>query len=137
MLSVGHDAARVKGGAPEPDPGPDPASLVEEKNLLTTAIGPTHGGDSAAIFLLCNALGRYKPAMQAARTFLEDANGRWAAGLETLCRALTTDDDDAERRFLESIDHLKQTRVVASLAHRLEGADRNDPRCACPVRAWG
>jgi len=27
------------------------ASLVEEKNLLTSVIGPTHGGDSAAIFL--------------------------------------------------------------------------------------
>jgi DNA-binding CsgD family transcriptional regulator len=165
------------------------ASLVEEKNLLTTVIGPTHGGDSAAIFLaawqghelkdaadalpspsktwgfeadvscyatavLCNALGQYKPAMEAARTFLEDANGRWApalpelveaamrcgqpelarlavdrlatttaasgthwaAGLEALCRALTSDNDDAERRFLESIDHLNQTRVVTSLA---------------------
>jgi hypothetical protein len=80
------------------------ASLVEEKNLLTSVIGPTHGGDSAAIFLaawqghelknaadgfrpppsqtwgfeadvscyatavLCNALGQYKPAMEAART---------------------------------------------------------------------
>jgi hypothetical protein len=40
----------------------------------------------------------------------------WAAGLEALCRALTTGDDDAERLFLESIDHLKQTRVVTSLA---------------------
>jgi len=165
------------------------AALVEEKNLLTTVIGPTHGGESAAIFLaawqghelknvadafpspsktwgfeadvscyatavLCNALGQYKPALEAARTFLEDANGRWApalpelveaamrcgqpelarlavdrlatttaasgthwaAGLEALCRALTTDDDDTERLFLESIDHLKQTRVVTSLA---------------------
>ena len=27
------------------------AALVEEKNLLTTVIGPTHGGESAAIFL--------------------------------------------------------------------------------------
>jgi DNA-binding CsgD family transcriptional regulator len=166
------------------------ASLVEEKKLLTSVIGPTHGGDSAAIFLaawrghemkntadavsppasqiwgfeadvscyatavLCNALGQYKLAMEAARTFLADANGRWApalpelveaamrcgspelarravgqlatttaasgthwaTGLETLCRALTSDDDDAERHFLKSIDHLNQTRVVTSLA---------------------
>jgi DNA-binding CsgD family transcriptional regulator len=166
------------------------ASLVEEKNLLTSVIGPTHGGDSAATFLaawqgrevdnaadvfrpppsqiwgfeadvscyatavLCNALGHYKPAMEAARTFLADANGRWApalpelveaamrcgqpelarlavdqlamttaasgtnwaAGLECLCRALTADDDGAERLFVESIDHLEQTCIVTSFA---------------------
>ena len=99
------------------------ASLVEEKNLLTSVIGPTHGGDSAAIFLaawqghelknaadvsgpppsqiwgfeadvscyatavLCNALGHYQPAMEAARTFLADANGRWAPALPELVEA--------------------------------------------------
>jgi len=99
------------------------AFLVEEKNLLTSVIGPTHGGDSAAIFLAawqghkmnnaadvfrpppsqvwgfeadvscyatsvrCNALGDYKPAMEAARAFLEDANGRWAPALPELVEA--------------------------------------------------
>jgi DNA-binding CsgD family transcriptional regulator len=99
------------------------ASRVEEKDLLTSVIGPTHGGDSAAVFLaawlghekgsmagasspppsqkwgfeadvscyatsvLCNALGRYESAMEAARAFLNDANGRWAPALPELVEA--------------------------------------------------
>ena len=99
------------------------ASRIAEKNLLTSVIGPTHGGDSAAAFLaawqghemgavvdasspppspmwgfeadvssyatsvLCNALGRYQSAMQAARAFLDDANGRWAPALPELVEA--------------------------------------------------
>jgi len=98
------------------------ASRIAEKNLLTSVIGPTHGGDSATAFLaawqghemaavvdassppsrmwgfeadvssyatsvLCNALGRYESAMQAARAFLDDANGRWAPALPELVEA--------------------------------------------------
>jgi DNA-binding CsgD family transcriptional regulator len=99
------------------------ASRIAEKNLLTSVIGPTHGGGSAAAFLaawqgheigavvdasspppsrlwgfeadvssyatsvLCNALGRYESAMEAARGFLDDANGRWAPALPELVEA--------------------------------------------------
>ena len=99
------------------------AARVEEKNLLSSVIGPTHGGDSGAIFLaawqgnemsraaddsrpppsriwgfeadvssyatavLSNALGRYESAMEAARPFLDDANGRWAPALPELVEA--------------------------------------------------
>ena len=40
-----------------------------------------------ATSVLCNALGDYKPAMEAARAFLEDANGRWAPALPELVEA--------------------------------------------------
>jgi DNA-binding CsgD family transcriptional regulator len=99
------------------------ASRIAEKNLLTSVIGPTHGGGSAAAFLAawqgqeigavvdastpspsrmwgfeadvssyatsvrCNALGRYESAMEAARGFLDDANGRWAPALPELVEA--------------------------------------------------
>jgi DNA-binding CsgD family transcriptional regulator len=99
------------------------ASHAGQKDLLTSVIGPTHGGDSAAAFLaawqgheinnaadassqpqsqtwgfeadvacyatsvLGNALGRYEPAMDAARAFLGDANGRWAPALPELVEA--------------------------------------------------
>jgi DNA-binding CsgD family transcriptional regulator len=166
------------------------AARVEEKKVLTSVIGPTHGGDSAAAFLsawrghemndvpaatagtpsrvwgfeadvacyatsvLCNALGRPEEAMAAARTFLDDANGRWApalpelveaavrcgqrelaqravdqlaattaasgtdwaAGLESLCRALIADDGAAEPLFVAAVDRLGRTRIVTSFA---------------------
>jgi DNA-binding CsgD family transcriptional regulator/tetratricopeptide (TPR) repeat protein len=99
------------------------ASRIAEKNLLTSVIGPAHGGDGAAAFLaawqghelgtgvdaaspplsrmwgfeadvssyatavLGNALGRYESAMEAARGFLDDANGRWAPALPELVEA--------------------------------------------------
>ena len=116
------------------------ASRVEEKNLLTTVIGPTHGGDSAAIFLaawrgyemtdvavagiqlpsrtwgfeadvscyatavLCNALGRYRSAMEAAQTFLADANGRWTPALPELVEAaVRCEEPDLARRAVDQL----------------------------------
>jgi DNA-binding CsgD family transcriptional regulator len=99
------------------------ASRIAEKDLLTSVIGPTHGGDSTAALLaawqghetgavvdasspppsrmwgfeadvssyatsvLCNALGRYESALEAAQTFLDDANGRWVPALPELVEA--------------------------------------------------
>jgi DNA-binding CsgD family transcriptional regulator len=116
---------------------------VEEKNLLTSVVGPTHGGDSAAAFLaawqghemqnaagastrrpaeiwgfeadvscyatavLCNALGRYQSAMEAAQAFLADANGRWAPALPELVEAaMRCNQPELARR---AVDHLATT----------------------------
>ena len=123
------------------------ASRVEEKNVLTSVIGPTHGGDSAAIFLaawqgheinseadtasqppsetwgfeadvscyatsvLCNALGRYESAMEAARAFLADANGRWAPALPELVEAAMRCEQPELARL--AVDRLAATTAVS------------------------
>jgi DNA-binding CsgD family transcriptional regulator len=123
------------------------ASCVEEKNLLASVIGPTHGGDSAAIVLaawrghdrdraavaashppspvwgfeadvssyatsvLCNASGRYSSAMEAARPFLADANGRWAPALPELVEAAVRCEQPELARL--AVDRLAMTTALA------------------------
>ena len=123
------------------------ASHVEEKNLLTSVIGPTHGGDSAATFLsawqghemhkaasasgqtpsrvwgfeadvscyarsvLGNALGRYSSAMEAARAFLADANGRWAPALPELVEAAVRCEQPELARL--AVDQLAMTTAAS------------------------
>jgi len=116
------------------------ASRVAEKNLLSSVIGPTHGGNSGASFLaawqgqkwegsaadpprppsriwgfeadvscyatavLSNALGRYESAMKAARSFLDDANGRWAPALPELVEAaMRCDQPELARRAVDQL----------------------------------
>ncbi len=135
------------------------ASQVEEKNLLSSVIGPTHGGDSGAVFLaawrghemssaadasspapsriwgfeaditcyatsvLCNALGRYESAMQAARAFLEDPNGRWTPALPELVEAaMRCDQPGLARRAVD----LLATTTARSGTHWAAGLE-----CLC------
>ena len=57
-----------------------------------------------ATAVLCNALGRYRSAMEAAQTFLADANGRWTPALPELVEAaVRCEEPDLARRAVDQL----------------------------------
>ena len=82
-----------------------------------------------ATSVLCNALGRYESAMEAARAFLDDANGRWAPALPELVEAaMRCDQPELARR---AIDQLAAT-TAPSGTHWAAGLE-----CLCRALAAG